>query len=187
MHAARQAAPAHTRRTHVAAEGRRPQHGTNTAANPTGAPRCACGGSCPRCQSPEDPLNVLSSPGQALAPSTRAFFEQRFGGEDFGGVRIHGDAAAADSARALGAAAYTAGHHIVFGGSRYEPESAAGGSWHTSSRTPCSSAGRPQSRRRHRRAVRARPTSRTRPTAIDSSGRPVGWGPPSSPANRRSA
>jgi hypothetical protein len=69
---------------------------------------------------------VLSSPGQPLAPSTRGFFEQRFGGEDFGGVRIHGDAAAADSARALGAAAYTAGHHIVFGGSRYEPETARG-------------------------------------------------------------
>jgi hypothetical protein len=69
---------------------------------------------------------VLSSPGQALASPSRAFFERRFGGEDFGRVRIHTDAAAGRSARTLDAAAYTAGQHIVFGASRYQPQSARG-------------------------------------------------------------
>jgi hypothetical protein len=42
------------------------------------------------------------------------------------GVRVHTDAHAAESARAVNAHAYTAGQHIVFGAGAYQPRSAAG-------------------------------------------------------------
>jgi peptidoglycan hydrolase-like protein with peptidoglycan-binding domain len=45
---------------------------------------------------------------------------------DFGGVRIHTDARAAESARAVDAKAYAVGNHVVFGAGRYQPGSAAG-------------------------------------------------------------
>ena len=51
---------------------------------------------------------VLRSPGQPLDAATRAFMEPRFG-HDFSGVRVHTDAQAADSARAVNAQAYTVG------------------------------------------------------------------------------
>jgi proteasome lid subunit RPN8/RPN11 len=51
--------------------------------------------------------------------------EARFG-RDLSGVRVHAGAEAAESARALGAAAYTLGQSIVFGAGRYEPRTAAG-------------------------------------------------------------
>ncbi|HEX6710723.1 MAG TPA: DUF4157 domain-containing protein, partial [Rubrobacter sp.] len=63
---------------------------------------------------------VLSSPGLPLDESTRAFFAPRFG-RDFGNVRVHTDAAAARSARAVDALAYTIGRDIVFGSGKYEP------------------------------------------------------------------
>ncbi|HEY5704634.1 MAG TPA: DUF4157 domain-containing protein [Terrimicrobiaceae bacterium] len=58
--------------------------------------------------------DVLSSKGQPLEPTTRAFFEDRFG-HDFSATRIHSDARAAESARAVEARAYTVGPHVVFG------------------------------------------------------------------------
>ncbi len=42
-------------------------------------------------------------------------------GYDFSGVRVHADAKAAESARAVNAQAYTVGHDIVFGAGRYAP------------------------------------------------------------------
>jgi len=56
--------------------------------------------------------NVLRSSGQPLDTQTRAFFEQRFG-HDFSRVRVHTDAEAAESARAVNALAYTVGYDIV--------------------------------------------------------------------------
>ena len=67
-----------------------------------------------------DVADVLGSPGQALADNVRAFFEPRFGFQ-FGNVRVHADATAATSAKAVGAAAYTVGNQIVFGEDRYVP------------------------------------------------------------------
>ena len=55
---------------------------------------------------------VLRSPGQPLDSSTRAFMEPRFG-RDFSDVRVHTDAKAAESARAVGALAYTVGRDVV--------------------------------------------------------------------------
>jgi outer membrane protein OmpA-like peptidoglycan-associated protein len=69
--------------------------------------------------------DVLRSPGQPLDMPTRAFMEPRFGA-DFGGVRIHTDARAAESARAVRALAYTVGNHLVFGEGRYQPGSQGG-------------------------------------------------------------
>ncbi len=65
---------------------------------------------------------VLSSAGTALQPAVRADLEARLGA-DFGAVRVHSDAAAAQSAAAVGARAYTVGSQIVFGAGRYEPGS----------------------------------------------------------------
>ena len=56
--------------------------------------------------------DVLCSPGQPLDAATRAFFEPRFG-HDFSNVRIHLDTKAAESARAVNAAAYTVGHVVL--------------------------------------------------------------------------
>jgi len=98
---------------------------------------CACGGGCPRCQEeysshphvqtmgvhshgiqkaevPPEVNEVLRSPGQALDVGTRNFMGPRFG-QDFSQVRVHTDAKAARSVRAINALAYTAGRDIVFG------------------------------------------------------------------------
>lgn len=68
---------------------------------------------------------VLRSPGQPLDSATRAFVESRFG-HDFGKVRVHTDAQAAESARAVNAVAYTVGQSIVFGTGQFRPYSAEG-------------------------------------------------------------
>src|SRR6266568_4694883 len=68
---------------------------------------------------------VLSSPGQLLDAGTRAFMEPRFG-HDFSQVRVHTDARAAESARAVNALAYTVGQDVVFGAGQYEPETSGG-------------------------------------------------------------
>lgn len=68
---------------------------------------------------------VLGSPGQPLDPATRAFFEPRFG-YDFSQVRLHTDAKAAQSARALNALAYTVGRNVAFGTGQYAPGTVGG-------------------------------------------------------------
>ncbi|MFC7737915.1 DUF4157 domain-containing protein [Roseomonas sp. GCM10028921] len=56
---------------------------------------------------------VLARPGRPLDAATRAFFEPRLG-LDLGHVRLHDDPAAAQSARQVGARAYTVGGDIAF-------------------------------------------------------------------------
>ncbi len=68
---------------------------------------------------------VLQSSGEPLDRATRVFMEQRFG-FDFSQVRIHADQRAAQSARAVGAQAYTVGRQIAFDTSRYAPGTQAG-------------------------------------------------------------
>jgi Domain of unknown function (DUF4157) len=63
---------------------------------------------------------VLSSPGQPLDAGTRAFMEPPFG-HDFSQVRVHTDAKAAESARAVNALAYTVGRDMVFETGQYAP------------------------------------------------------------------
>jgi Domain of unknown function (DUF4157) len=69
--------------------------------------------------------DVLRAPGQPLDPATRGLMEPRFG-HDFSRVRVHADAAAAQSARAAGALAYTVGNQIVFGKDQYAPDTDPG-------------------------------------------------------------
>ena len=69
--------------------------------------------------------DVLRSSGQPLDPTTRAFFEPRFG-HDFSQVRVHSDAKAAESAWAVNALAYTVGRDVVFGAGRYRPQTTLG-------------------------------------------------------------
>jgi peptidoglycan hydrolase-like protein with peptidoglycan-binding domain len=68
---------------------------------------------------------VLRSPGQPLEAATRSFMEPRFG-HDFSGTRVHADPAAAESARAVDALAYTVGHDVVLGHGQYAPQTTAG-------------------------------------------------------------
>jgi outer membrane protein OmpA-like peptidoglycan-associated protein len=130
----------------------RPDLPAGLASRPSrGAPtlqrKCACGGAASGCTSckAEDVVklqrkaaapdgattappivhDVLRSPGQPLDPATRGFMETRFG-RDFGDVRVHSDRAAAESARAVGARAYTAGQAIAFADGEYRPDAEQG-------------------------------------------------------------
>jgi hypothetical protein len=68
---------------------------------------------------------VLNSPGQQLDAQTRLFMETRFG-HDFGRVRVHADARADASTRAVDALAYTVGRSIVFAEGQYAPGTSRG-------------------------------------------------------------
>ena len=96
--------------------------------------RCACGGSpgpsgeCAECRKkhlqhrstkqvepttvPPIVSDVLRSPGQSLDPDARDSMESRFG-HDFSRVRVHSDARAAESARAMNVLAYTIRQNVV--------------------------------------------------------------------------
>jgi hypothetical protein len=69
--------------------------------------------------------DVLHSRGQPLDTATRTRMENRLS-HDFGQVRVHADARAAESAHALGANAYTVGRDIVFGAGQYRPSTGGG-------------------------------------------------------------
>jgi hypothetical protein len=110
--------------------------------------KCACGqvgpsgGECEECRSKrleetpivrrqattnaagsDAPSIVHQSLGEASRPldaATLADMEGRFG-SDFSGVRIHTDRTAAESAKSVGALAYTVGSDIAFGEGQYAP------------------------------------------------------------------
>jgi uncharacterized protein DUF4157 len=63
--------------------------------------------------------------GKPLAEPEKTFFESRLR-YDFSNVRVHTDARAAESARAINAAAYTIGQNIVFDTPRYVPHAPGG-------------------------------------------------------------
>lgn len=68
---------------------------------------------------------ALRSPGEPLDSATRTFMETRFG-EDFSRVRVHADAEAGESSRAMNALAYTVGRDVVFGAGEYAPQTPSG-------------------------------------------------------------
>ena len=70
-------------------------------------------------------IQALEGGGSPLSQATRAFFEPRFG-VDFSPVRVHTDARAAHTTRAVHARAFTLGPHIAFGTGQYAPHSPAG-------------------------------------------------------------
>jgi hypothetical protein len=69
--------------------------------------------------------HALASPGRSLEPALRRDMERRFG-HDFSRVRVHTDARAAESARAVNALAYAVGRDVVFGAGRYAPGTTEG-------------------------------------------------------------
>jgi outer membrane protein OmpA-like peptidoglycan-associated protein len=71
-------------------------------------------------QAPSIVDDVVRSAGEPLGRDARSFMESRFG-EDFGDVRVHTDARAAESAAAVRARAYTVGRSVVFGAGEYRP------------------------------------------------------------------
>ena len=79
----------------------------------------------PQIEAPATVDDVLSSSGQSLDSTARSFMESRFG-NDLSDVRVHTNSQAADSARAVGALAYTVGQHIVFDQGQYSPGSTEG-------------------------------------------------------------
>jgi uncharacterized protein DUF4157 len=131
-------------KTHAASSSLSPPAPTSVAQR-----KCACGkvtpggAECEECRKKRQPLqrraahpsspvavppivhDVLSSPGRPLDAGTRGFMESRFG-RDFSHVRVHDDARAAASARAVDAHAYTVGENIFFATDRYDPQSAPG-------------------------------------------------------------
>jgi len=66
--------------------------------------------------------HVLESSGQPLSTEARDSMELRFG-HDFSHVRVHSDARAGESARAVNALAFTVGSNIVFAPGEYQPSS----------------------------------------------------------------
>lgn len=74
---------------------------------------------------PEERISSLRGSGKPLRWSERNFFDQYFG-YDFSQVRVHSDARAAETARRLGARAFTVGQDIVFGSGQYAPKTSAG-------------------------------------------------------------
>lgn len=64
-------------------------------------------------------LSSLSG-GRGLDENERSFFEPKIG-YDFSQVKVHTDAAANESARAVNALAYTTGNDIVFASGKYQP------------------------------------------------------------------
>ena len=68
---------------------------------------------------------ALGTPWLPLDGGTRARMQHHFG-HDIGDVRIHTDARAAASARAVNALAYTMGRDLVFGEGQYQPGTPAG-------------------------------------------------------------
>jgi len=76
-------------------------------------------------QIPPSVAKVLGAPGRALDASIRSGLEEQLG-HDFGQVRVHTDAEAAQAAHAVHAQAYTLGRHIVMGQGRYQPRTASG-------------------------------------------------------------
>lgn len=68
---------------------------------------------------------VVRAPGRPLEAKTRQRMQAGCG-QDLSAVRVHTDAAAASSAEALGALAYTAGTHIAFASGQYAPGESRG-------------------------------------------------------------
>ena len=69
--------------------------------------------------------DVLAHSGSELDYPTRQFMESRFG-HNFDNVRVHSDASAAESVRAMNSMAYTVGSNVVFGEGQYNPQTFEG-------------------------------------------------------------
>ena len=98
---------------------------TATASSPISTLQRAGNGSSARFIDADRVGGVLRSNGERLGHDTRSMMEDRLG-FDFSRVRVHTDAQAAQSARAINARAYTIGSDVVFGAGEYAPRTRDG-------------------------------------------------------------
>ncbi len=113
--------------------------------------------------------DVISSGGSPLDTDTRTDMESRMGA-DFSDVRVHHDTAAHESAKGVGAHAYTVGNNVVFQRDAYDPSSPQ--SRRRSPRPRCPGGRRPGGRGTCRPGLRPGPTR----------GRTAAGGPVTGPA-----
>lgn len=73
----------------------------------------------------EQRIESITTGGKPLSPSTRSFFEPRFG-RDFSNVRVHTGAKADEAARSINAEAFTHDTDMVFRSGKYDPNSSVG-------------------------------------------------------------
>jgi len=76
-------------------------------------------------KSSSNPNDTVKKSGNPLQTNVRKSMERKFAAS-FEQVRVHTDSMAADSAREIGARAYTLGNHIVFGTLEYQPTTTQG-------------------------------------------------------------
>lgn len=98
---------------------------TPAPTGPVAPVRCARGQRDDNAVAPPIVEKALASEGAPLDPGVRAAMEPRFG-HDFSQVRVHTDATAAESARAVNARAYTVQRDMVFGPGEYAPHTERG-------------------------------------------------------------
>jgi hypothetical protein len=87
--------------------------------------KAAEGGGHQVSQGVQSQIDSFRGGGQPLPTTLRAYFEPRFG-HDFGAVRIHAGAQAAETARSINAQAFTVGRDVAFAVGQYSPETGAG-------------------------------------------------------------
>lgn len=73
----------------------------------------------------KDQIESIKGGGKPLSPSTRSYFEPRFG-RDFSDVRVHTGQQADKAARSINAEAFTHGTDVVFRSGAYDPDSDRG-------------------------------------------------------------
>lgn len=101
------------------------QSGGAAEPNPMAALRRMAARSDVRQEAPDLVKRALSGSGRPLPERTRSTMEGFFG-QDLSRVRVHDGPAAAQSAAAVSAQAYTVGSDIVFNTGRYAPDTRAG-------------------------------------------------------------
>lgn len=105
----------------------------DAALAPTACSGCSPAAPCAACAPPavppgttrQTPTPAGLGSGRPLEPTTRGWFEPRFG-QDLGAVRLHDGADDARLATSLSASAFTVGNDIVFGAGRYQPDTGHG-------------------------------------------------------------
>jgi hypothetical protein len=101
---------------------------------------CHCGGICSSCRNGAGVIRRQAArlgtttaradvfgtrPGRALAPGLRSYFEPRLG-SSLDAVRVHNDPASGETARRIGAHAFTVGNDIGFAAGQFAPETPLG-------------------------------------------------------------
>ena len=103
--------------------------GHDFSAVPAASPAMARSAAAPTIGEPGDAAEIEAEGMEskvASDPTERVFSSAPRARYDFGRVRVHTDARAAESARSVGALAYTVGNHIVFDAGLYAPATRRG-------------------------------------------------------------